>query len=97
MSVVYFYVDPRSSYNYITDDEDRLQAEAVLQDKQVGIETQLPVAVLHLFRDQDLEAKVYTPASFRHIPEPGGDLGGIQGFVGHHVSVLVLAVGETDL
>ena len=26
MSVVYFYVDPRSSYNYITDDEDRLQA-----------------------------------------------------------------------
>ena len=26
MSVVYFYVDPRSSYNYITNDEDRLQA-----------------------------------------------------------------------
>jgi hypothetical protein len=26
MSVIYFYVDPRSSYSYITSDEDRLAA-----------------------------------------------------------------------
>ena len=70
-------------------DEDGFQADAVFQDKQVGIETQLPVAVLHLFRDQDLEAKVHASAAFRHIAEAGGDLGGIQGFMGHHFSVLV--------
>ena len=26
MSLIYFYVDPRSTYNYITNDEERFQA-----------------------------------------------------------------------
>ena len=31
MSIIYFYADPRSSYNYITDDEERLK-EILIQE-----------------------------------------------------------------
>ena len=31
LSVIYFYADPRSSYNYITNDEDRLK-EIIIQE-----------------------------------------------------------------
>lgn len=47
MSVLYFYADPRSSYNYILDDKDRL-AEIILQEglsKDFKIDSKLNEAI----------------------------------------------------
>lgn len=47
LSVMYFMVDPRSSYNYITDEEDRLKAiiEQEGLDKNFKIDSKLQEAI----------------------------------------------------
>ena len=70
--------------------EDRVQPEAVLRHEQVRVETELPFAVLHRFRNDDPEVQVHLAAPFRHVAEAGRHPGRLDDIRGDHLSVLVL-------
>ena len=70
----------------VAGNHDRLQALHVAQHVHVGIEAELPLAVLHGAGDDDREGEVHLAVPFRDVAETGRNLGGVQGFGRHHVS-----------
>ena len=70
--------------------QDRVQPETVLRHEKVRIEAELPVPVLHRFRNDDPEVEVHLAAPFRDVAETGRDLGRLDDIRGDHLSVLVL-------
>ena len=60
------------------------------------MEANLPTAVLHRRRNDDLESQVHASVPFGHIAEPGRHAGCLQGLVGHHLAALVVAHGIHD-
>ena len=67
-------------------DDDRLQADAVLEDVHVRVETQLPAAVEHLLGNDDLETEVDPPVTLRHVAEAGRDDRGVDDLARDHLA-----------
>ena len=65
-------------------DIDRFQLQAVTQDIHLGTESKLPTGILHGGRDDDFKAQVHPAMPFSHIPETGGDDGGVNHVVRYH-------------
>ena len=77
----------------IAGDDDRLKALDISQHVHVGIETELPFAVLHGGGDDDLEGKVDLAVAFRDVAEAGGHPGRFQGLGGHHFAGILVQDG----
>ena len=68
----------------VASDQDWIQTLDVTEQIHVGIEAELPLAVLHLGGNDDGERQIQLAVPFRDVAETGGHLGGVQGFGGHH-------------
>ena len=70
----------------VAGDHDRFQTLHVPQHVHVRIKPELPLAVPHGGRNDDLECQVHLPVPLRNVAEPGRDPGRLQGFRRHHVT-----------
>ena len=68
----------------VAGDDDGLKALDLPQHIHVGIETELPFAVLHRGGDDDLEGEIHLPVPFRDVAEAGRHPGRLQAFRSHH-------------
>ena len=67
--------------------DDAVQSQAVAEDEHVRPEAYLPAALLERLRDDDLELEVHLTVALGHVPEGGGDEGGIKHVAGDHLPV----------
>ena len=71
-------------------DDHRVQIQRVLHDVHLRTEPQLPFAILHALRYDDLELDIHASVSLGHVTEPCGHNRCVKHVVSHHLSILIL-------
>ena len=74
-------------------DDHRLETYAVLEDKHVRVELQLPAGVNHLLGDDDLETEVHPTVPLGYVSEAGRDDSGVDHVMRHHLAGLLILHG----
>ena len=67
----------------------RIEPEGIAQYIHIGVEPQLPAAVLHIPGHDYLKLQVHAPPALGNVAEPRGDNRRVQPLGGHHFTVFV--------
>ena len=88
---IILFVSPQLSLSVCrTCDYDRFKTYTVFKDVHVGIESELPAAVAHGCRDNNLERKINLSLPFCNISETCGDHCRIKHVRCHHLTCLII-------